>query len=448
LLGRTSFHGGIHPPPEKQRTAHLPIEPFPSPHKVVIHLAQYAGRRTNVIVKQGDHVRIGQTIGEPAAEAAVSVHASISGKVLRIDQFAYADGRRGPAIEIENDNTSEMIETPAMEKSWREAAPGELVRIIAAAGIVGMGRAAFPTHIKLSPPSNLQIHTFVVNGIEDEPYLTADYRLLLEKTEEILTGALIVNKILGVKRTVIALDSSKQEAVAKLSRALKDPKFKDIGIAKLKPKYPQGSEHMLTQTLIKKQIPSGGSPADIGCVVLNVATVNAIYNAICSGMPLVQRVITVSGPAAHSPKNLLVPIGTPMRLLLEFCGVTVGAAHKIVMGGPMTGTAQADMDVSVEKSTCGIVAFDKVAADASRHDCINCGTCVKTCPMLLVPSLLAKYVNKNNIEEAVLWGLIDCIECGSCAYACPSKIDLIHYIKLGKYLTSKQNVNVQAPLGI
>ena len=390
---------------------------------------------------------MGQTIGEPATEASVSVHASVSGKVLRIDQVAYPDGQRGPAIEIENDNTSEIIETRAMEKSWRETAPGELVRMITAAGIVGMGRAAFPTHIKLSPPSNLQIQTFVVNGIEDEPYLTADYRLMLEKTEEILTGTLIVNKILGVKRTVIALDSSKQEAVAKLSRALKDPKFKDIGIAKLKPKYPQGSEQMLTQTLLKKQIPSGGSPADIGCVVLNVATVYAVYDAICNGMPLVRRVITVSGPAARSPKNLLVPIGTPMRLLLDFCGVDSGAAHKIVMGGPMTGAAQADMDVSVEKSTGGIVAFDKVAAVPRRRGCINCGNCVKTCPMLLVPSFLAKHVNKNNIEEAVLWGLFDCIECGSCAYACPSKIDLIHFIKLGKYLASKQNVHVQATLG-
>jgi Na+-translocating ferredoxin:NAD+ oxidoreductase subunit C len=446
LFGRTSFHGGVHPPAEKERTAQLPIEPLPPPPKVVIHLAQDAGIAANPIVKEGDYVRIGQMIGEPAGQVSSSVHASVSGTVLRIGQFSYSDGKRGPAIEIENDGKSETMGLAAMDKSWREAAPGELVRLIAAAGIVDMGLKAFPTHVKLSPPTNIPIHTLIVSGVEDEPYITADYRLMLENPEEILTGTLIVKKILGARRTIIAVEA-KQQAAAKLLSSVKDPKYKDIAIARLKSKYPQGSEKMLTQTLLKKQVPSGGSAADIGCVVLNVATAYAIYNAVVNAVPLFQRVITVSGSAVPSPKNLLVPVGTPLRRVLDFCGVVTGRLHKVVLGGPMTGQAQSDLDVSVGKSTNGIVAFEKPLEISRRYACINCGNCVKTCPMRLVPSYLAKHIRKNNLEEAAAWGLFDCIECGSCAYVCPSKIDLVHFVKLGKYLTARDLPSPQAAKG-
>jgi Na+-translocating ferredoxin:NAD+ oxidoreductase subunit C len=434
----TSFHGGIHPPSEKQRTSHVPIESLPAPQKVVIHLSQHAGDPAGPIVQSGDRVRIGQKIAEPLGQVSASVHASIAGKVVRIGQFPYPDGRRGPAIEIENDGSGEAVAFSPMDKSWREAALGELVNTIAGAGVVGMGGAAFPTHLKLSPPSNIQIHTLIINAIESEPYLTADHRIVIEKTEEILTGSLVARKMVGAKRTIIALESCRQDAIARVAAALKDPKYKDIVLVRLKPKYPQGSEKLLVQTIAGKQVPTGGSPAELGCIVLNVATVHAVCNAVVSGIPCYQRVVTVSGPAVRSPKNLLVPIGTPLRVLLDNCGFDAGVVRKVVMGGAMTGRAQSELDVTVQKSTAGVIAFDSASDAPCQKDCINCGSCVKTCPMRLVPSFCAKNVEKNKLDDAVAWGIDDCIECGSCAYVCPSRINLVHFMKLGKYLLARR----------
>ncbi len=447
-MWRTSFHGGIHPPPEKERTAHLAIEALAPPPKVIIHLAQHIGSPANPLVKSGDRVRIGQKIGEPAGQLSAAVHASISGKVVRVGQFPAPDGRRGPAIEIENDGSCDSVDPQPMDKSWREAALGEIVRTIAGAGIVGMGGAAFPTHVKLSPPSNIQIQTLIINAVESEPFLTADHRLVIEKTDEILAGALVVRKMLGVKRTVIAVDTSKQQALAALSGLLKDPKYKEMTLARLKPKYPQGSEKLLIQTLLKRQVPSGGSPTDLGCIMLNVATVHAIYNAVLCGVPLYQRVMTVSGPAVRSPKNLIVPLGTPLRTVLDYCAFDPLAARKVVMGGAMTGCAQPDLEVAVQKSTAGIIAFDSSSEAPCRQECINCGACVKTCPMRLVPSFIAKNVEKNNLDDAVAWGIGDCIECGSCAYVCPSRISLVHFMKLGKYLITRQDSPVHCGMEV
>jgi Na+-translocating ferredoxin:NAD+ oxidoreductase subunit C len=447
LFGRTSFHGGIHPPADKERTADLPIALLPQPPKVVIHLAQHAGAPAVPIVKNGDHVLVGQMIGEPAGFFSSAVHASVSGKVLRIGRYSCPDGKRGPAIEIENDGRREAVVLAAMEKSWREAAPGELVQMIASAGVVDMGRDAIPAQVLLSPPSHCPIHTLIINGVEDEPYVTADRRLMLENTEEILTGTLIVKKIVGAGRTVIAVETTNQQVVAKLTGSMKDPKYKDIAVARLKAKYPQGSERMLTQTIAKKQVPSGCSPADIGCVVINVATAHAIFDAVVNGFPLCRRVVTVSGPAVRSPKNVLVPVGTSLRWLLDSCEVEAERLHKVILGGPMTGQSQSDLDVSVGKSAGAVVAFDASREFSQRGHCINCGHCVKTCPMRLVPSYLAKYVRVNKLEQAALWGLGDCIECGSCAYVCPSKIDIVHYMKLGKYLTARRPAALHSEQG-
>jgi electron transport complex protein RnfC len=386
-------------------------------------------------------------IGEPAGLFSSPVHSSVSGKVLRIGRFSCPDGNRGPAIEIENDGRRETVELAAMEKSWREAAPGELVQMIAAAGVVDMGRGAVPAQVLLSPSSRSPIHTLIINGVEDEPFVTADRRLMLENTEEILTGTLIVKKIVGAGRTVIAVENTSQQVVAKFSGAVKDPKYKDVAVTRLKPKYPQGSERLLIQTVAKKQVPSGSSPADIGCVVVNVATAHAVFDAVVNGIPLCQRVVTVNGSAVRSPKNVLVPIGTPLRWLLDFCDVEAERLHKVILGGPMTGQAQSDLDVSVGKSTGAVIAFDAPDAVPLRRHCINCGNCVKTCPMRLVPSYLAKFVRVNKLDQAARWGLDDCIECGSCAYVCPSKIDLVHYLKLGKYLTARRPAAIHSEQG-
>jgi electron transport complex protein RnfC len=396
-------------------------------------MAQHTGNAAKPIPMPGDRVRIGQIIGEPTGPLCASVHSSIAGTVKAVGDFPHPSGKQSIAIHIENDGSGEEVTMPGLEKPWREAAPGELIQIIANAGIVGMGGTAFPTHIKLSPPANKPINTLIINGIDGEPYLTADTRMMREHPDEILTGALIAKKILGSKETILAVEKPWQVAAGTIYNKLKDQKFKDIKLVKLSSKYPQGSEKQLIQALLNKQVPCGGTPADCGCAVLNVGTARAIYNAVCNGTPLHQRVTTVSGPAIRSPKNLSAPIGTTLRYILDNCDIDWGTVKKIVLGGAMTGCAQSDMTASLQKSTRGIVAFDRLVEGVRRYECINCGNCVKTCPIRLVPSFLAKYVEKNNIEEARARGIMDCIECGSCAYVCPAKINLVHYMQLGKY---------------
>jgi electron transport complex protein RnfC len=437
LFGRNSFHGGIHPPAEKERTVHLPIATLPHPPKVVIRLAQHAGEPVSPLVRQGDYVRIGQLIGAPTGQGSSAIHASVSGHVLRIGEVSYPDGKPGLAIEIENDGKQEVAELAPGNNSWREAAPGELVKMIAAAGVIDIGPQALPAQILLSPPSHKPIHTLIINGIEDEPYLTAQSRMMVENTEGILVGALILRKILGTNRTIIAVENTNRQVIEKLSSSIKDGKYKDVVLVKLKSKYPQGSERVLAHTLVKKQVPSGGEPADIGCVVIGVATAYAVFNAVVNGMPLCQCIVTVSGPALRSPKNVSAPVGTPLRWMLDFCEVDRDRLYKVILGGPMSGQAQSDLEVSVGKSALGIVAFDNSRGIPHRCVCINCGGCVKACPMRLVPSYIVKYVGINNLTTAAAWGLEECIECGSCAYVCPSKIDLIHYMKLGKYLIAR-----------
>jgi Na+-translocating ferredoxin:NAD+ oxidoreductase subunit C len=427
----------------KDLTANLKIETLPHPPRVIVHLAQHAGTPANPLVKHGDRVRIGQVIAEPTGAVSLPVHASVSGTIISVGPFPHPSGDHMTAVEIENDGSEEKAEMLPLDKPWKEAALGEIVQKISAAGIAGMGGCGFPAHAKLSPPSNKPIDTLIVNGVECEPYLTADHRLLIEKTEEILTGSLIIRKVLGAKTTFLAVDAGNLDAIARILELLDGPKFKDISLAKLKTKYPQGGEKQLIYALNKKQVPSGGLPMDIGCVVHNVATVFAVHEAVCVGIPLYQRVVTANGPALRSPKNIMVPIGTPARFVLRHCGIDMGNVKKVVIGGPMTGLAQSEPDVPVMKTTAGILAFGRLdeAADIRAgygHACIGCGKCVKSCPMRLVPSFLAKYVNRNRIEEAREWGVLDCIECGACAYICPSKINLVHFMKLGKYWAARQ----------
>ena len=436
MFGIASFRGGIHPLADQNKTAQAPIENLPAPPHVVLHMSQHAGSPARPVVQPGDHVLIGQMVGEPTETVSAAVHASVAGKVTVVKNFPHPRGKQGLAIVVENDGSNETIKLPALEKPWKEAAPGELLRIIADAGIVGLGGSAFPTHIKLSPPANKPINTLILNGVDDEPYLSADTSLMMEQTEGILTGALIIKKILGSKNVLFAVDSARQKTVERIARRLKDVRFKDISLAKLKPKYPQGSEKQLVEALLKKQIPSGGLAADCGCMVLNVATAYAVWNAVCNGQALYQCVFTVSGTAIRSPKNCAAPAGTPIGYILDLCGIDWAVAKKIVLGGAMTGFAQSDITAPLQKSTRGILAFDRLHPGVRLYDCINCGNCVKTCPIRLIPSFLAKFIGRNKIEEARKWGIMECIECGACSYACPAKINLVHFMQLGKYRIS------------
>ncbi|MBD3347348.1 MAG: electron transport complex subunit RsxC [Chitinivibrionales bacterium] len=433
MFGKFSFKGGVHPSHCKDQTASLNIETLPAPEKVIIPLSQHIGAPAKIAVKRDDMVKIGQVLGEAGGFVSAPVHASVSGKVVSVGPFAHPLGKQVTAVEIENDGNDDTVEFTPLPTPWREAAPQEIVQKISAAGIVGMGGASFPTHVKLSPPSNKPIDTVIINGAECEPYLTADHRLMLEKTEEMLCGAMIIKKILGASKIWIGIEENKPDAIAVISEKIAQDKFKEISLAKLKAKYPQGGEKQLINAVTKRQVPSGGLPMDCGCVVQNIGTAYTIWDAVCNGKPLYQRVVTVTGSTIRKPANLLVRIGTPIKTLLEHCDIDYDSTQKVIMGGPMMGLAQSDFTAPVIKSTSGILGYKTLTTGVREYDCISCGNCVKACPIHLVPSYLAKYVQKGLYEDAMTWNILDCMECGSCAYACPSKINLVHYMKVGKF---------------
>jgi electron transport complex protein RnfC len=433
-----SFKGGVHPPHSKAATEHKPIEILPPPPKVIIPLSQHIGAPAKLVVKRGDDVKIGQLLGEAGGFVSSPVFSSVSGKVLSISPFPHPLGNHVLAVEIENDGKDECVEFTPFERPWREAAPGELINAIASAGVVGMGGASFPTHVKLSPPSEKKIDTLIINAAECEPYLTADHRLMVEKTDDLLNGILILRKILGAEKTYIGIEINKPDAIAALSAKLSDSDYKGITLVKLKAKYPQGGEKQLIQAITGRQVPSGGLPMDVGCVVQNVGTACAVSDAILRGMPLYQRVTTVTGPTVKQPKNLLIRIGTPLSYVLQQCDTDMSATRKVIMGGPMMGIAQSELETPVIKSTSGILAYDKVTPAIRQYNCINCGNCSKACPISLVPSQLAKLIEYQKYDSAEEWNVLDCIECGSCAFVCPAKINLVHFMKLGKFHIHRQ----------
>ena len=432
MFGKLSFKGGVHPSHNKSRTEALPIETLPPPEKVVIPLSMHIGAPSKIAVKRGDQVKIGQPIAEAGGFVSVPAHASVSGEVASVGVFPHPLGGKITAVEIKNDKNDNFFDLEPFKSNWREAAPGEIVKKISSCGIVGMGGASFPTHVKLSPPSEKNIDTLILNGAECEPFLTADHRMLLEKTGEILTGMLILKKILGAQNAYIGIEDNKPDAIEVVGQKLSEGTFNGLNLARLETKYPQGGEKQLINAITKREVPSGGLPMDVGCVVQNVGTAYAIWDAICNGMPLYQRVVTVTGPTTRKPANLLVRIGTPIKEVLDYCQVDFTATKKIIMGGPMMGLAQSELDAPVIKSTSGLLAYNEVQEPIKSNNCISCGNCVKVCPIHLVPSILAKYIDKELFDLADEWNVLDCMECGSCAYACPSKINLVHFMKLGK----------------
>jgi len=428
-----TFSGGVHPPHGKKRTERLSIEAFPAPEKVIIPLSQHIGVPAKPVIKRGDKVMIGQVLGEAGGFVSSTVHSSVSGTVLTVGPFPHPSGRHVMSVEIENDRNDVSVPVSSRTGSWRDAAPQELVQQIQASGVVGMGGAGFPSHVKLSPPSNKPIDVLIINGAECEPYLTADHALMMERAEDFLEGVAILRKVLNAKRCFIGIEDNKPDAIKKINSLLAEGRSGDVSLRVLAAKYPQGGEKQLIKAITGREVPSGGLPMDVGCVVHNVGTTVAVFNAVCREQPLYERVLTVTGPAIGSPKNLRVRIGTPVSSLLEACSVDPKSVKKVIMGGPMMGLALSDLTVPVIKTTSGLLVLDKNTPALRTWPCINCGRCIHACPINLVPSRIAKYVEKGDFEGAQEWNVMDCMECGSCSFICPAKINLVQFMKLGKY---------------
>ncbi len=430
-----TFPHGIHPPEFKSLTEDKPIQPMPPPDKVMIPLLQHFGKPASPLVQKGDEVLMGQKIGEELGLFSAAVHSSVSGKVLSVDPFNHPGGTPVLAVTIANNGEDHAVPDKKKTKDPFSLKPDEIRAKVKEAGVVGLGGAAFPTAVKLSPPKDKPIDTVIINGCECEPLLTSDYRLMLESPEDILKGAELARIATGAKRIIVGIEDNKKKAFALFQEKIQDYKG-DVFL--LKTKYPEGAEKNLIQATLRREVPRGGLPFDVGIVVQNVGTAKAIWDAVSRGKPLIERALTVSGRSISEPQNLLVRIGTPFQSVIEFCGGLKGG-NLLVMGGPMMGIAQWSLDVPVIKGTSGILAWD-LPEPAAEQPCIRCGRCIEHCPMVLAPTQLAKYIQYDKLDEAEDWGILDCVECGSCQYICPSKIPLVHWMRLGKnrVLSEKQ----------
>ena len=424
-----NFYGGIFPLERKKATESLPIETFPEPKHAVIFLSQHIGSPASPLVKPGSEVKVGQKIGGSSGFVSAPVHASISGKVLSIEERVHPSLLKpSPAIIIENDGLNSVDPSVKPVLDWENIPKESLLELLKGKGIVGLGGAMFPTHVKLSSPK--PVDALVVNGCECEPYLNADNRVMIEHPEKISKGIKIVQKVLEVKNVIIGVEENKPEAVENLKRV-------SLTVASLKTKYPQGAEKMLVKKLLNRQVPEGGFPFDVGVVVLNVSTIFAIYQAIFEGLPLVERVITISGDGLKRKGNFLIKIGMPLEDIMNFCfdgsRKKLFEEYQLKMGGPMMGISQADLASGVIKGTTGFTILRKHPVEISEErECIKCGRCVEVCPMELYPLYYAYYGKKGMWAEALKYNVENCIECGCCEYVCSSKIDLLSFIKKAK----------------
>lgn len=424
-----SFIGGVHPPDSKRYTATKPIENCALPQQLIIPLSQHIGAPAEPVVNIGDQVFKGQLIAKASAFVSAPVHASTSGRVVAIEPRLHPSGVALPSIILESDG--EDCWAPDINgfkvADWSNA---ELLHRIQNAGIVGMGGAAFPTHVKLSPPADKPIDTLVINGVECEPYLTADHRLMLEQAEKIIAGITILRRILGVERTIIGIENNKPDAIAKMKRI---GAKHDIEVQALEVKYPQGAEKQLIAALLDRVVPSGGLPMDVGVVVQNVATAAAVNDAVTLGRPLVDRIVTISGPAIAEAKNMRVRIGTPMSFVVQQCGGTKYDVDKVIMGGPMMGQSQISLDAPVIRGTSGILLFgEKDLPKITPSPCIRCGRCAEVCPLHLLPSTIASYAVLGMFDDAEAHHAHDCMECGCCTFVCPAMRPLVQTLRHAK----------------
>lgn len=424
-----SFYGGIHPSENKETTHAKPIETAPIPHRVFIPFSQHTGIPSNPIVKAGDLVKAGTKIGETNGRISVPTHATISGKVTEIKDYPHPVlNRRTLTCVIESDG-QDTWDDNIKQRSSVELDSNTLTSIIAEAGIVGLGGAAFPTHIKVSPPKEKPIETLIINGCECEPYLTADHRMMVEYPSEIIEGTKLIAKIVNPKRIIIVIENNKPDAIAKMKETV--TKFEiPISIVSVKTKYPQGAEKQLIKAVLGSEVPSGGLPMDVKTLVQNVQTCYAVYEAVKTSKPLVEKVITITGQVKE-PKNLRVRIGTPIIDLVNLCGGYFEQPTKVILGGPMMGNAQFNDELPIIKGTSGILVLTD-GKIKEESPCIRCGSCLKACPMNLMPCEINSFIRLKKFDKAKAYNVMDCIECGCCAYICPANIRLVHSFKFAK----------------
>ncbi|MFA5524427.1 MAG: electron transport complex subunit RsxC [Tissierellales bacterium] len=426
-----TFKGGIHPPHYKRYSEKAEIEKAEEPKVVIIPMQQHIGAPCEPIVKVGDKVKVGQKIGEAKAFVSAPVHSSVSGLVKKVSSMDTPTGSGVMCITIESDGLNEIHENVKPKGDIEKLTKEEIIEIVKEAGITGQGGAGFPTHVKLSPPPDKRIDTVILNGAECEPFLTADHRLMLEHPEKVVYGLRALMKAVGVNKGYIGIENNKPDAISAMVKAAE--KDSDIEVISLVAKYPQGDEKRLINAATGRVVPSGGLPMDVGVIVNNVGTAYSIANAIQIGMPLVERIVTVTGSAINTPKNLMVKIGTPFKDIIAQCGGFKEAPGKIIMGGPMMGLAQFTDEVPVIKGTSGILVLnEKEAKIPEPNPCIRCGKCVYICPVNLQPLFISQLSLKGQYDDTQRYHVLDCIECGSCSFVCPSKRPLLQSIKVAK----------------
>jgi electron transport complex protein RnfC len=436
-----TFPHGIHPVEHKEQTASKPIRRLAFAPELVIPLAQHRGRPALPIVKAGQEVVRGEPIAEADGLISVPMHAPATGVVRGIDLAPTAEGPRSRAIYLKVYEAATQEVLYGMPRDLSALGLEDLIASVQEAGLVGLGGAAFPSHVKMRPPEGRSIETLVVNGCECEPYLTCDHRVMLERTDALIEGIEIVLRATGARRAVIGVEDNKLDAVARIRERL--PKLGHISVEAVETKYPQGAEKMLIKSLLGREVPVGGLPADIGVAVYNVGTLAQMGELLPGRRGLIERVVTVSGPGVRHPGNYLVPIGTPLRFLLEQVG-TSEDAHEVILGGPMMGMSVASLDVPVTKAVSGVVVLERGDPDLDQrrvYPCIKCSACLDACPVNLNPSMLGQLAQKRQyVRMADEYYLDQCFECGSCAYVCPSNLPLTQYFRIAKSINREAKV--------
>lgn len=429
------FYGGVHPADKKELSANVPLQKLEKPKHVIIPMSQHIGNPCSPLVAVGDVVKKGQKIGDGEGMC-VPVHASVSGKVVAIEPRRHPRGEMVLSVVIENDFQNTLDNTMTAYEDYSGLSEEAIIAIIREAGIVGMGGATFATSIKAAVEAEIDV--LIANACECEPYITADDMLLRTNPEQVIAGMKIIAQVVNPKRMVLAIEENKKEAI-KVLKALLEKEDK-IELRVLPTRYPQGAERQLVQAITGREIVPGQLPATVGCVVFNVATYEATYRAVCLGKPITGRIVTVTGEAVKNPGNFMVPMGMPMKELIQAAGGLTEDVWKVINGGPMMGLAQADLEASVIKGTNAILCLSQAQNGESKDQiCIRCGKCLSVCPTRLQPLYMYAYAKKQDLEGLKRVRVMDCIECGSCAYECPGKLPLVEQFRLGKKIVREGN---------